>query len=117
LKRSAERARAAIESFPVSAASRSARLSFTRSQTRAAATPSQIKVKIEFVFAKLLRSNARLVPTNTTTAERASPARQKKLSMAVFALYFASRLVRRNNECRAMLAKILVPFSAVYGAN
>src|SRR2546422_4580660 len=41
-----------------------------------------------------LTLKASLVPINTSRAHSASPARQKKLSIAAFALYLDSRLVR-----------------------
>src|SRR5207253_1164940 len=50
--------------------------SFIRTQTIAAATHIQAAVSIVFVLAKLRTSNASVVPTNTITAEKASPARQ-----------------------------------------
>src|SRR5262249_816238 len=74
-----------------------------RIQTIPATTHIHAAVKSALVLAKPRTSKARLVPTNTIIAEIASPLRQKKLSMAVFPLYFSSRLVRRNNACLAVV--------------
>src|SRR5439155_22373416 len=73
-----------------------------RCHTMPAATHNHAPVRIAFVLAKSLKSNARLVPAYTIRAERASPARQKKLPNALFPLYFASRLVRRNKAWQAV---------------
>src|SRR5205823_10997540 len=68
-----------------------------RTRIIAMATTSHTKTETALISAKLRRSKASCVPVKTRSAESASPARAKKLSMANFALYLAWRLVRRNN--------------------